>query len=91
MARPSYQTNDLEHQSPVTRPTEERQTVVLRTQIQNAISRPRDSTNNGGSGDTDPLGTLLRARTMPVKTREMIERPRSTKSEGDADAWPPHI
>jgi hypothetical protein len=86
MERPSYQTADLERQSPVTRPTEERQTVVLRTQIQNAISRRRDSTNNCRSGDTDPLGTLLRARTMPVETRELIERPRSTKSEGDADA-----
>lgn len=84
--RPSYQTTDLEHQSPVTRPAEERQAVVLRTQIQNAISRQRDNTSSGRSGDTDPLGTLLRARTMPVETRETLQRSRATQLEGDEDA-----
>jgi hypothetical protein len=83
---PSYQATDLEHQSPVTRPAEEKQTVVLRTQIQNAISRQRDNTSSGRSGDTDPLGTLLRARTMPVETRETLQRSRATQLEGDEDA-----
>jgi hypothetical protein len=86
MKRPSYQTTDLEHRSPVTRPAEERQTVVLRTQIQNVISRQRDNTSSGRNGDTDPLGTLLRARTMPVETRETVQRSRSTQVEGDEDA-----
>jgi hypothetical protein len=84
--RPSFQTTDLEHQSPVTCPAEERQTVVLRTQIQNAISRQPDNISSGGNGDTDPLGTLLRARTMPVETRETVQRSRSTQLEGDEDA-----
>jgi hypothetical protein len=82
MKRPSYQTTDVEHRPPVTRPTEERQTVVLRTQIQNAISRQ-------GDGDTDQLGTLLRARTMPVETRETTER--FPKSKSDEDAYPLHV
>jgi hypothetical protein len=86
MKRPSYQTTDLEHHSNVTRPVEERQTVVLRTRIQNAISRQRDNTSSGRSGDTEPLGTLLRARTMPVETRETVQRSRSTQLEGDEDA-----
>ena len=84
MARPNFPNANLEQQSNITRPAEDRQTVALRTQIQNAISKQQDTTSNSRSRDIDPLGTLLRARTLPVEAREMVER--LTKSEEDAAA-----
>jgi len=68
MTRPKSQTTD-EEQIPH-RAEEERSTAILRNQIQQAEAR-RSVVGTDDHRDADPLGTLMRARTMSIVPNEI--------------------
>jgi len=87
LARPIHKSTSWEQPPKPSTAREHPQTVHLRSQIDNATSKRQSAKARRASRTDDPLGTLLRARTMPVEPQEIGEKP---ESSNDCEL-PPHL
>ena len=77
LARPTQISPEWEPPRDLPHSPQQRQTAILKEQIGNAGGMSTDN----GLRDVDPLGTLLRSRTMPVELRSTHKEQGEKKDE----------